>query len=144
MIASGTAAATLPYSAAADAWAAVRDAQQRAAQTHRLVLLVFGANWCEDCRALDKAFHAGDTAALLAREFEVVKIDVGDFDRNLDVAQAYGDPVAKGIPAAVILSASDRILYTTRAGELADARRMTRAGVHDFFISAAKAARQAR
>jgi thioredoxin 1 len=137
-------AAELPYDASADARAGIRRALADAARTHRNVLLVFGANWCEDCRALDAALRRPDNAALMAREFEVVKIDVGHFDRNLDIATDYGDAVSKGIPSAVVVSPDARILYATRAGELADARTMSASGVHDFFARAVQTAKAAR
>jgi hypothetical protein len=54
----------------------------------------------------------------MAREFKVVKIDVGRLDRNLGIAAAYGNPIKKGIPAAGVLSADNQVLYATRAGEL--------------------------
>jgi protein disulfide-isomerase len=101
------------------------------------VLIIFGANWCEDCRALDRALKTGRNAELIARDFRVVKVDVGNFDRNLDVTGAYGNPTARGIPSAVIVSPDNRILFATRAGELADARRMSDEGIHDFFAKAA-------
>src|SRR5205085_2780724 len=103
-----------------------------AQSSHVPVLIVFVANWCEDCRALDVALHKGQSAALVAKSFNLVKVDVGNFDRNLDLAAAYGNPIKKGIPAAVVLSADNKILYATKAGELADARRMSEAGIYDF------------
>lgn len=135
------AAPNLPYDETADATAQVRQAQAAARQDGRPLLLVFGANWCEDCRALDRALQGGRNAALIAREFRMVKIDVGRFDRNLDIALAYGNPIKQGIPAAVIVSPEGRVLYATRAGELADARRMNEAGIHDFFREALAKAR---
>ena len=134
-------AAPLPYDETADAKAAVQQALIAAKAGQRPVLVVFGANWCEDCRALDQALKRGPNAALMAREFEVVKVDVGRFNRNLDVAEAYGNPIKKGIPAAVVLSADNRVLYATRAGELANARRMSETGIHDFFEQVVKDAR---
>ncbi len=130
------------YDEAADAQAEVRQAQAAARWDGRPLLLVFGANWCEDCRALDRTLKSDRNATLIAREFRVVKIDVGRFDRNLDIAEAYGNPIKQGIPAAVIVSPAGRVLYATRAGELADARRMNEAGVYGFFREAlAKAKR---
>ena len=103
------------------------------------VLIVFGANWCGDCRILDMAMKQEPTAALVAREFRVVKVDVGRFDRNVDVANAYGVPLKSGIPAIAIVSPRNDVLYATRAGELADARKMGDAGIHAFFRRAAAA-----
>lgn len=122
-----------PYAESQDAKAEVRHALAQAAVSHKPVLLIFGANWCEDCQALDRALHTGTNAELLSREFEVVKINVGNFDRNQDVVVTYGNPTRSGIPAAVILSADSRVLYATRGGELADARRMSDDGIHAFF-----------
>ena len=72
----------------------------------------------------------------MSEEFKVVKVDVGRFDRNLDIANAYGNPIKKGIPAAVIVASDNRVLYATRAGELADARSMNADGIYGFFRDA--------
>ena len=66
-------------------------------------------------------------------------MDVGNFDHNLDVTSAYGNPTKKGIPSAVIVSPDNKVLYVTRAGELADARSMSEDGIYEFFTKAAAA-----
>jgi protein disulfide-isomerase len=134
------AAADRPYDEAADAKAQIATALQQARAAHEPVLLIFGANWCEDCRALDHALKTGRNADLMAKAFKVVKVDVGNFDHNLDVTAAYGNPTKKGIPAAVIVSPDNQVLFATHAGELADARRMSDDGVYEFFTKAAGAA----
>jgi protein disulfide-isomerase len=134
-------AASLPYDESADAKAALQQALSSAKAAQRPVLLIFGANWCEDCIALDHALKTGRNAMLVASAFEVVKVDVGRFSRNLDITRAYGDPIKKGIPAAVVLSADNRVLYSTKAGELANARRMSETGIYDFFESVIRASR---
>jgi protein disulfide-isomerase len=137
-------AADRPYDPAADAKADIQAALAQAAPAKQPVLLIFGANWCEDCRALDKALHTGRNAELVGKEFKVVKIDVGNFDHNLDVVNAYGNPIKKGIPAAVIVAPDNRVLYATRGGELADARHMSETGIYDFFRQAADGAKTAK
>jgi protein disulfide-isomerase len=137
----GAAAAARPYDEHADAKAQVQQALSQARSEHKPVLLIFGANWCADCRALDTALKTGRNAELVQHDFEVVKIDVGDFDHNLDLANAYGNPIKKGIPAAVIVSPDNQVLFTTKAGELADARRMGEGDVYAFFKQAAERAK---
>ncbi len=127
-------AAPLPYDEHADAHAALQRGLEDARAAKKDVLVVFGANWCKDCRELDKALH-GRTASLIDARFVVVKIDVGNFDKNLDVVKHYGYPTGKGIPAAVVLSPSDKVIYATRAGELADARHMGEDGIYNFFAT---------
>ncbi len=125
-------AAPLPYDEAANARADLQHALQQAQGEHRDVLIIFGANWCEDCRDLETAMQ-GASAALIQSRFVVVKIDVGNFNRNLDLVRHYGDPIRGGIPAAVVVSASDQLLYSTRAGELANARRLGSQGIYSVF-----------
>ncbi|MEO2216156.1 thioredoxin family protein [Chromobacterium vaccinii] len=135
-------AGDLPYDEKADAKAALSLTLEAAQQSRQPVLLILGANWCQDCRALDAALNSGKSAELLAREFKVVKVDVGNFDHNLDIDAEYGHPIAKGIPAAVVLSPDNKVIYATRAGELADARRMSETGVYEFFERVSRQAKQ--
>ena len=127
-------AAPGPYDEAADAKAQIKAALSEASQAKVPVLVVFGANWCGDCKVLDMAFKEGASAPLIARHFKVVKVDVGRFDRNVDIAQAYGVPLKSGIPAVAVLAADGRVVYATKAGELADARNMGDRSIHDFFV----------
>lgn len=126
-----------PYDEHADAQAQVKQALAAGKRAHKPTLLVFGANWCGDCRALDTSLHTERNAALVTQHFEVVKIDVGNFDRNLELDQAYGHPIAKGIPAAVVVSPEGKVIYATKAGELANARKMSDQGIYDFFAKVA-------
>jgi thioredoxin 1 len=125
-------AAPWPYDEKADATVDVQHALATAQAQHKKVLLVFGANWCEDCRALDKAMH-GSSQHLIDDEFEVVKIDIGNFDKNLALANRFGNPIAKGIPSVVVVGTQSQVIYATKDGELANARQMTEQGIYDFL-----------
>jgi len=132
------------YSETADANAEVETALATAKQTNRLVLLIFGSDWCVDSRALDAAMKSSKNAELISNEFVLVKIDVGKFNRNLSVVNQYGNPIKSGIPAAVVLSPGKQLLYSSRNGELANARLMSESNVYDFFsniVSSHKASR---
>ena len=132
-LATGAASATeWPYNEKADANAEVQHALKTAQAEHKKVLLVFGANWCKDCRVLDQAMH-GSSQGLIEGKFAVVKIDVGNFDKNLALAEHYGNPIKKGIPAVVVVGADDQVIYSTKGGELADARNMGDKGIYDFL-----------
>lgn len=132
-------AAPLPYDESADAKAEIRQALVSAQAAHVPLVIIFGANWCPDCRALDAALHTGRTAALMAQRFRVVKVDVGRFDHNLDVDAVYGHPIKGGIPAAVLVGDDGQVAFSTRGGQLSDARHMSETGIYDFFRQAADA-----
>ncbi len=126
-----------PYNESADAKADIEAALLTAHQTQRKALVIFGANWCADCRTLDTALKTPATAAQVAKDFVVVKVDVGNFDRNPVIVKQYGNPTAGGIPAAVILTPANKLLFSTQGGELANARRMGETGIADFLRQAA-------
>jgi thioredoxin len=126
-------AADKPYNENANAKLEIQQALKQAAAARSPIIIVFGANWCPDCRMLDSAMENGECAKLLASDFKVVKVSVGHFDKNLDVAKSYGVPLAKGIPAVAIVSPKNKVLYVTKDGELANARTMGKKGIYDFF-----------
>ena len=135
LVAASTVALAGPpaYDEGADAKAAIRSTLAEAERANLPVLVVFGANWCGDCKMLDSAFKSGATAAFIDARYRVVKVDVGRFDRNVDVAEGYGVPLKSGIPAVVILSKQGQPVFATRAGELADARKLGDQGILAFF-----------
>lgn len=128
----------MPYDESADTKIILKSALASAQAAQVPVLVIFGANWCEDCRALDRTMNTARNAQLISRSFKVVKVDVGNFDKNLEIAEAYGNPTKQGIPAAILLSPGGKLVYATRAGELADARRMSESGVYEFLAGVAR------
>ncbi len=127
-------AATQPiYDTQADAPQDIAAALAQASKTGRNIVLVFGANWCPDCHALDAQMHRPELARLIARDFVVVKIDVGRFDKNLDVAAKYDVPINKGIPALAVLDPHGKLLYAQSQGQFANARAMPYLDFTEFF-----------
>lgn len=126
--------ADFPYKENANANFDLQQGLQQAITSKRLVLIVFGANWCKDCLALDSALKSSETADFLSKKFVTVKVDVGNFDHNLELVKKFGNPIKGGIPAAVVLSSSGELLYSTRAGELSSAKRMSESGIYNFFL----------
>ena len=121
-----------PYDARLDVSAAVNDALARARRNGRRVLLDFGANWCPDCVLLANVMRLPEVDAFVRDHFEVVLIDVGRFDKNLEIAKRFGvKGKLEGIPSVLVLDASGRLLNPDRIAALADARSMTPQGIAD-------------
>lgn len=130
--ADSTPAVPAPYDVNANAGAEINAALTEAAASRKNVLVIFGANWCKDCIELDRSLK-GPSAALMKQKFVVVKVNVGEYDKNLDLSSEFGNPTKIGIPAAVLLSPDRKVIYATHGGELADARHMSDQGIYDFF-----------
>jgi len=122
-----------PYSENANAKQDIQAALKAAKAENKAALIVFGGNWCGDCRMLDMEMHQGDLAGLVKDRLVVVKVDVGRFDKNLDVAGQYGKILKNGVPTVALLRADGSVAYQTDGGELADARKMGRDGLTKFF-----------
>jgi thioredoxin 1 len=123
-----------PYDEKADASKQVAAALAEASKTGKSIVLIFGANWCPDCRALDAQMHKPELPAIVEKNFVVVKIDVGRMNKNVELAQKYGVPVKRGIPALAVLDSQGKLLYAMDQGQFADARHMSYESIKEFFV----------
>lgn len=119
------------YPADADAKKEIADAIQAADKEHKRVLLVFGGNWCFDCFALDYRFHQSDIEPLVDKNYRVVHVDVGKYDKNLDLAKQYHIPLEKGVPSLAVLDGKGHLLYST--GEFEKARSLDPQAITKFL-----------
>jgi thioredoxin-related protein len=96
------------YDTTRDARADVSAALSRAKAANKRVILVMGANWCHDSKALAGWFESARFKAMLTPRYEIVYIDVGKPQRregrNIEIAQGYGIKKIKGTPTVLILS----------------------------------------
>jgi thioredoxin 1 len=107
------------YRADANAAEEIRQALAAAGKQHKNVLLDFGGNWCLDCHVLDNAFHQPRIAPLLDSNYILVHVDVGRYEKNLDLAKKYHVDLEKGVPSLAVLDAKGNVLYATRDFERA-------------------------
>jgi hypothetical protein len=95
-----------------------------AANLHKRVLVVFGGNWCFDCHVLDEAFHSPEIAPTLNKFFLVVHVDIGEMNKNLEIAKEYEVPLDRGVPAVAVLDSHGKLLFSQKRGEFEAARSM--------------------
>jgi len=114
----------------------IDSALKEAAASKRRVIVDFGGNWCTDCKILDINMKKPENAALLAKGFVVVHVNVGDkgISDNFEIAERYGVPLKKGVPALVVLDSDGRVLYAQKAGEFENMRNMDPKSVNDFLV----------
>ncbi|MDR3726186.1 MAG: thioredoxin family protein [Terracidiphilus sp.] len=113
--------------------AQIAAALKTAAATHKRILLDFGGNWCGDCQVLDIYFHDPKNKPLLEANFVLVHVNVGHMDANLDIAEQYGVPVEKGVPALAVLTERGNLLYSQKSGQFEAMRRMQSSSVTEFL-----------
>jgi thioredoxin 1 len=111
----------LPYKSDIDPRTAVEAGKARAAESGKMLMVTFGANWCPDCLTLQKDLRDPETRAYAERHFEMVNIDVGDSAKNARVEHDLGMAVDT-IPLAVFYSADGQPVCDTQRGQLKPSR----------------------
>jgi thiol-disulfide isomerase/thioredoxin len=128
-------AAAHPYDETADAHQSLAAAIAAAKRSGKKVLVDFGANWCPDCRALGGILGVDQIQAYVKANYEVAVVDVGRFNKNLDIAADYGVKI-HGIPTVMVIDpASNQVLNRDGLEALGDAGTMPPQAVVDQLVS---------
>lgn len=122
------------YLESADASADVDAALSRAGASGKRVLLVMGANWCSDSRALAGWLETPRFTELLEREYELVFVDIDTprtgAGRNLDIASRFGLPELPGLPNVLVITAEGVLVNPDTATGWRDAESRTGEAIH--------------
>lgn len=121
------------YDAARDADADVAAALARARANRRMTMIVLGGNWCHDSRALAGHFAQDDFAEMLRSRYEVVYVDVGHRDRNLQIPARYGVATLTGTPTVLIISPEGQLLNRGTAASWRNAASRRRHTIYSAF-----------
>lgn len=107
---------------AGDALAAIAAARESATRENKLVLVVMGANWCHDSRALASRLDTTPLSAIVSQHYETVFVDVGHLDKGKDVINSLGLPVFYATPTVLIVDpVSGRLVNADNRHQWADA-----------------------
>lgn len=124
-----------PYDEGANAVAQVAAAAARAKARRKLLLIDLGGNWCPDCRILAGTMELPEVKAFVRAHYEVVTVDVGRFDRNLQIPAHYGiTRRLEGVPSVLVVDpVRDTLVNSGHVSALSDARHMTPQALADWL-----------
>lgn len=122
-----------PYDKAADARADVNEAKARAKISGKKTIVAMGANWCHDSRAFAAQFEKPRFQDLLNDHFELVYVDVGEKDRNIDIAKKFGVEDIVGTPTVFVLSSESDVLNLETAPTWRNAASRSESEIYDYF-----------
>jgi len=108
------------YDVSADARKDIAAALAKARRENQRVLIQWGGNWCGWCHLLHETF-AKDRAIAheLNYEYQVVLVDIGHFDKQMDLADQYGAELKKsGVPYLTVLGADGKVIANQETGAL--------------------------
>jgi thiol:disulfide interchange protein len=128
-----------PFDTAANADADVDAAIARAKKSGKRVLIDLGGNWCADCRILSGLMALPEMDAFLKAHYEIVDVDVGRFNRNLQIPARYGiTERLAGVPAILVVTPEGRLVNRDKVSAIEDARHMTPQALADWLAQWAK------
>ena len=131
----------LPYDENADARSEIATARERAVDEEKFLMVTFGANWCVDCRTLYKHLGSQELIDYTKDRFLFANVDVGKFNRNIDLAEELGVTLQRGIPVAIFFNPDGSVLGATNNAELEPARRYTSQQILKFVRDIAERSR---
>ena len=128
-----------PFMENADANAAVDAAFARAKKSGKRVMIDLGGNWCGDCIVLANLMHLKEMQPFLAAHFEMASVDVGRFDKNLQIPARFGiTKRLEGVPAVIIAEPDGKFVNPGKITALSDARHMSPQAIADWLAQWAK------
>jgi hypothetical protein len=124
-----------PYDEHADAGAQVAAAKARAAAEHKLLLIDLGGNRCPDCRIHAGVMDLPEVKAFVNAHYVVVSVDVGRFDKNMQIPARYGlSAHMGGVPNLLVIDPRDsRLIDRDHTSALEDARDMSPQALADWL-----------
>lgn len=129
------------YRVSDNASADVDAALARAKQSGKRVLLVMGANWCSDSRALAGWLATDRFAELIARKYELVFVNIGmpksGDGHNLGIAQRFGLSELPGLPNVLVLTSDGVLVNPTTATSWRNAESRTGDAIYEELATLA-------
>lgn len=122
-----------PYDAQADAEMDINHTLLAAKEEGKLGLLVFGANWCHDSRALAAHFEKPRFESLLRSHYKMTYVDVGQKNRNIDLARKFGVDDIVGTPTVFVTDSEGNVQNLDTAPTWRNAASREEDDIFDYF-----------
>ena len=96
-------------------------------------VVIFGGNWCPDCRILDGTLAMPTIKKFLQQHYQVMHIDIGRYDRNMELMDHLNIETKKGVPRVVILDLEKNIMNSSTSSEWTTARDRKQQEIYNYF-----------
>ena len=96
-------------------------------------ILVFGANWCPDCRIFSGTMDIPKIKSYIDDHFGILYIDVKRYEINMQLMEEFGIPSAEGIPRVLVFDKRMNLINNSNTTEWRTARERSSQEIFDFF-----------
>ena len=96
-------------------------------------IIIFGANWCPDCRIFSATMNIPKIKSYIDKNFEILYVDVKRYEINMSLMEEYGIEAAEGIPRLLVFDANKKLINSSNTTEWRTARDRTSQEIFNFF-----------
>ena len=107
-------------------------------QQSKQPILIFGGNWCPDCRILDGTLQLPTIKKFMNKNYNIMHIDIGRYDKNMELISYFGIPKEKGVPRVLVFDKNKIVINKKSTKEWTTARDRRKQEVFDYFQSLAQ------
>jgi len=117
-----------------DAMADLAAGIDAARDSDRLLLVVMGANWCHDSRALASRLFQQPLSTVVDAHYETLFVDVGYLEKGREVITSLGIPIYYATPTVLIVDpVSGKVVNTQNRHQWAEAATLSMEQSVDYF-----------
>jgi thiol-disulfide isomerase/thioredoxin len=102
-------------------------------QKSRQPVIIFGGNWCPDCRILDGTLQIPTIQKFINAHYDVMHIDVGRYDKNMELMDFFGIVKEKGVPRVLVFDKKNNLLNSSTTKEWTTARERSSQDIFNYF-----------
>ena len=122
------------YLPSEDAMADLSAALDAARNSNRLLLVMMGANWCHDSRALASRVYEEPLGTTITEHYETLFVDVGYLENGRDVITRLGSPVYYATPTVLIVDpVSGQVINASNRHQWANAASISMEESLEYF-----------
>ena len=96
-------------------------------------VIIFGGNWCPDCRILEGTLAMPTIKKFIDQHYQIMHIDIGRYDRNMELMNHLNIESKKGVPRVVILNLKKEVLNSSTSSEWTSARERKQQEIFNYF-----------
>lgn len=123
-----------------DSMADLKAGFETAQKNNKLALVVMGANWCHDSRALAARLYKEPLSTVIKAHYEIIFIDVGYLEKGKDIITSLGIPVYYATPTVLIVDpASRQVLNADNRNQWGNAYNISMQDSVDYFTEFSEA-----
>lgn len=114
-----------------------------ARKSNKLALVVMGANWCHDSRALAARLYEEPLSTIINEHYEIIFIDLGYLEKGKDVITSLGIPVYYATPTVLIVDPhKSQVINANNRNQWGSAAAISMGDTVNYFVQFAETGRE--